>query len=195
MKYLDMSTHVDCRMEAPITAKQRGISLIVVMILLVVIGLTSAAAIRSATSNERVTNNLRMQNLAQQYAEAALRFCEAQLSLNDAARVPTLQAANIVDVAYDAPSGWAQTVTWVGTGGASASRTTVVASALSSADSSFVPTVLPQCVVERQALPDAATFAFVVTARGFSPDYSAVAATGETKSGSVVWLQSILAMN
>lgn len=174
---------------------QRGVSLIIVMILLVVIGLTSASAIRNATSNERVTNNIRMQNLAQQYAEAALRYCEGQLQLEDSTRVATLRSANIVNVTYAATPAWNQTVTWVGTGGASASRTSVPSTALSSTDSSFVPAVLPQCVAERQALPDGSSFAFVVTARGFSPDYGADGTTGVTQRGSVVWLQSILALN
>ena len=52
---------------------QTGVSLIIVLIMLVIIGLTSAAAMRNATSGEKVTNNIRLQNLAQQYAEAALR--------------------------------------------------------------------------------------------------------------------------
>jgi hypothetical protein len=35
----------------------------------------------------------------------------------------------------------------------------------------------------------------VVTARGFSPGYTADATSGVTTAGSVVWLQSMLALN
>lgn len=182
----------------PLRADQRGISLIIVLIMVVVIGLTSAAAIRNATSDERVTNNIRMQNLAQQYADAALRYCEAELAKADASRVVTLQEINLVPTAFDATqanAAWRMAVTWLGVGGASASRTTLPELQIKSSNSSFKPTTLPQCVVEKQALEDATKIAYVVTARGFSPDYTADAETGVTVSGSVVWLQSTLVLN
>jgi Tfp pilus assembly protein PilX len=65
---------------------QRGVTLIIALIMVIIIGLTSAAAMRGATSSEKVVNNIRMQNLAQQYAEAALRYCESQLLLADGSR-------------------------------------------------------------------------------------------------------------
>lgn len=185
-----------------VSRDQSGVSLIIVMIMVVIIGLTSAAAIRSATSGEKLTNNIRMQNLAQQYAEAGLRYCEAQLSLANAdpARVATLKDAQIPVTAYvvgqptfqTAPH-WENVLTWTGVGGASATRTNVPQANLKSVDSSITPSTLPQCAVERQGLPPAgATNALVITARGFSPDYTADAITGVTKTGSVVWLQSVL---
>ena len=67
------------------TTGQRGVSLLIVLIMLVIIGLTSAASLRSASSNERISNNFRMHALAEQYAEAALRYCETQLTLADGA--------------------------------------------------------------------------------------------------------------
>ena len=172
-------------------------SLIIVLIMVVVIGLTSAAAIRNATSGEKLTDNIRLQNLAQQYAEAALRFCEAELSKADSARVATLAEANIIETAAgaaDAATGWGQSATWLGTGGAAASLTTVPEAAISSTDSAFRPTTRPQCVVERQLMADA-NVAYVITARGFSPGYTADSATGRTLSGSVVWLQSMVSLN
>lgn len=176
--------------------RQGGISLIIVLIMLVVIGLTSAAAIRNATSGERATNNMRMQNLAQQYADAALRYCEAQIAKDDAdaTRVATLKEANIVETAFGAAGQWNMGVTWTGVGGASASLTTVPEVQIKSADSSFRPTTLPQCVVEKQVLEDGQR-AYVITGRGFSPDYTANAGTGATTGGSVVWLQSTLVLN
>jgi type IV pilus assembly protein PilX len=179
---------------APCRGRQGGISLIIVLIMLVIIGLTSAAAIRNATSDERVTNNVRMQNLAQQYADAALRYCEAELSKADADRVTTLQEANLVQTAYQAAPAWDRSDTWIGAGGASGSRTTVPELQIKSSGSSFRPTTLPQCVAEKQVLEDA-KLAYVVTARGFSPDYTADAGTGATTGGSVVWLQSTLVLN
>jgi len=171
--------------------------MVIVLIMLVIIGLASAAAIRNATSGEKVTNNIRQQNLAQQYAEAALRYCEAELAKDDgvAATVgrmgTTLTEANIITVAVGETPGWQQAVTWTGVGGASASLTTLPESRISSSDSAFKPTTLPQCVAEKQTLADG-NFAYVITARGFSPDYTADAITKQTTNGSVVWLQSTI---
>lgn len=180
---------------APCGRRQSGISLIIVMIMVAIVGLTSAAAIRNATSGERATNNIRMQNLAQQYAEAALRYCESEVSKADADRVATLRDANIVQTAFQViPAAWAQSVTWTGaagSGGASSSRTVVPQTQIKSVNSSVTPTTLPQCVAERQVMSDG-NIAVVLTARGFSPGYTADAVSGLTTGGSVVWLQSIL---
>ena len=174
-----------------------GVSLIIVLVMLVVIGLTSAAAIRNATSGEQATNNIRLQNLAQQYADAALRYCEAELAKADVDRVASLSEANLSDTpagTADAATGWGQAASWTGAGGIAASRTVVPESRVKSQDSAFRPARLPECVVERQVLADG-NRAYVVTARGFSPGYVADAVTGATTAGSVVWLQSIVLLN
>jgi Tfp pilus assembly protein PilX len=176
---------------------QIGVSLIIVLIMLVIIGLTSAAAIRNATSGEKVTNNIRLQNLAQQYAEAALRYCETEMQKDPSVlpaaggRVGTLVTANIITVPVGGPTGWEQPVTWIGAGGASASLTVLPETQIKSVDSAFKPSRLPECVVEKQTLADG-NFSYVITARGFSTDYASDAATGKTTNGSVVWLQSTI---
>ncbi len=170
--------------------RSRGVSLIITMIMVVIIGLTAAAAMRGTASSERVTNNMRMQNLAQQYAEAALRYCEAQIALADAARVNSLKEANIT-LSATATADWQKTATWVG---GAARTTSVPSSQVKSADSSITPPKMPQCFAERLRLSDN-SLVVAITARGFSPDYVANPTTGETTQGSVVWLQSILALN
>jgi type IV pilus assembly protein PilX len=170
---------------------QSGVSLIIVLIMLVIIGLTSAAAIRNATSGEKVTNNIRLQNLAQQYAEAALRYCETELTKDTALRVTSLAEANLITVAVGGDTGWGNSATWIGGGGASASLTVLPESTIKSGDSAFKPVRLPECVAEIQTMADA-KFAYVVTARGFSPDFKADTTTGKTTNGSVVWLQSTI---
>lgn len=172
-------------------------SLIVVMIMLVIIGLTSAAAIRGASSSEQATNNIRMQNLAQQYAEAALKYCEAELAKSDEDRVASLQDARIV---LTSPANtkndlwaWNQAAVWSGRTGAGQSRTVVPEASIHSTDSSFKPSRAPECVVEKLTLADLST-PYAVTARGFSLDYAADA-SGRTTAGSVVWMQSIVFVN
>lgn len=195
MKINNSSSHLFHR------GSQKGISLIIVLILLVVIGLTSAAAIRNATSGERATNNVRLQNLAQQYAEGALRYCEDQLRQADINAVPpgpriaSLAEVNIPTTAVGGVPAWSNAATWSGgPGGASATMTILQAAQVSSADSAIVPTTLPRCVVEKQSLADGNT-SYVITARGFSPGYAPVNAQSATTSGSVVWLQSTILLN
>ena len=179
---------------------QCGVSLLIVLIMLVIIGLTSAASLRSASSNERISNNFRMHALAEQYAEAALRYCETQLTLADGARVDSLKEAWLRAFTGAAYPAWANPLTWTGAGGASASLTRVPESVVTSADSAFKPAQLPQCVVERLSIPltqngvpTGAADAYVVTARGFSTDYSA-SPQGVSLTGSVVWLQSLVSV-
>lgn len=172
---------------------ENGSSLIITLIMLVIIGLTAAASMRGAISSEKVVNNLRVEALAQQYAETALRFCESQLSLPSASRVSTLQDSQLTPTVAISAAQWQVSTTWTTT--PSAVLTTINAAQFvdvnSTIQSANVPA--PQCFVERVSLLGGST-SFVVTARGFSPDYTANS-DGTTKSGAVVWLQSLIALN
>ncbi|UNK43435.1 PilX N-terminal domain-containing pilus assembly protein [Luteimonas sp. S4-F44] len=81
-------------------ASERGISLIVVMVLLVITALLGIAILRSATLQERMSANTRDRGLAFEAAEAALRY--AQQNVLDAApdtETPNLTWASIVPTA------------------------------------------------------------------------------------------------
>jgi Tfp pilus assembly protein PilX len=173
----------------------RGISLLVVLIMLIIIGIASATAMRSATSEQRATNNIRMEAVAQQYAEAALRYCEGEMQKVDASRTVNLRAANIPTQAFGATGAWESAASWTGTG--ATSRVILTAAQISDANTAAAPTYPPECMVEMQTLSstDATRTVAVVTARGFSPDYTRDSATGKTKSGAAVWLQSIINAN
>ena len=169
----------------------RGISLIIVLIMMIIIGITAATAMRSATSEQRATNNMRVEATALQFAEAALRYCENQMKKDSADRVSTLRTAAIGASTTFGPttSGWEDPLTWTSTTGRkSSTRTVVPDSVVKEASSNTVlPNKKPECVVENMT-----GYGVVVTARGFSPDYDAAdSSTGYTTSGAVVWLQSI----
>lgn len=184
---------------------ESGISLIIVLILVVVIGITASSAMRSATNGQRVTNNVRMDNMAQQYAEAALRFCEAQMAIpaTNVAPQPVrdgrLLNPPVIDINAGVVPAWQNTVSWRGAAAApmvpphaAATRIALTAGQISSASSTYSPTTLPECIVEIQTIGGGAPFnVTVVTARGFSTDYAADA-NGVTTNGAVVWLQTIL---
>lgn len=81
-------------------ASERGISLIVVMVLLVITALLGIAILRSATLQERMSANTRDRGLAFEAAEAALRY--AQQNVLDAApdaAAPNLTWASVVPTA------------------------------------------------------------------------------------------------
>jgi len=154
-------------------ARARGFSLIVAMLMLAVIGLASAAVMRNAVSGDQVANNNRLQTQASQYAQLALRFCQAQLALPPESRVARLLPAAT-------PPAWTVQHNW---GGASGDP----AHTLSAAEigASVQPRVAPQCLAEATSLAGT----YTVTARGFSSDFKADP-SGATRTGSAVWVQA-----
>jgi type II secretory pathway pseudopilin PulG len=166
----------------------RGISLIIVLVMMVVIGLTAATAMRTATSEQRATNNLRMEASAQEYAESALRICEAQMKLASTSRYAVFQsppATLVPPWRWNVASNW--TAVTAPPGRYDFSSTDNIYDA-----NNNPPTTYPQCLVELQTVSAATPFTItVITARGFSLDYARDGA-GETTQGAVVWLQSIV---
>jgi len=147
------------------------------MLMLVIIGLTSAAVMRNATSADRAINNNRLRTQANQYAQIALRFCERQLTLGGARVIN-------VPVAPPEPPAWTVKANWFDPS-PSALRYTLAPSNFSGGVRPVVP---PQCMAEPMsaALPHV----FTVTARGFSDDFTQDDRSQATLTGSVVWLQS-----
>ena len=161
------------RERASPVAGARGFSLIIAMLMLAVIGLASAAIMRNATSGDQVANNNRLQTQANQYAQLALRFCEAQMALAPGDRAVTLLPSASTP-AWTVHGNW----TKPGAGGAHTLAPAEIGGAV-------LPRVAPQCMVEATALANV----YTVTARGFSADYQADKSSGATRSGSTVWLQ------
>lgn len=144
---------------------QQGVSLVLVLVMLVVLGLGAASTMQSAISTERLHTNSQQASQASQQAETALRFCEAELLKSDAEREASLQEQNISTTAYQKTPAWTQAATW----------------------QAAIKTTSAECVVERQVLADDKQV-YVVTARGFGPNSLAGG------KGSVVWVQSTLVL-
>ena len=153
---------------------QRGVSLIIAMVMLVVIGFVSVAIMRNATSSDQVAMSNRLQTQASLYAQAALQFCEAQILLSAGTSPVKIQI-------HPDPQAWTVKDNWLKTqGGVYQLKTTDLPSA-------NTPAHLPQCVIETDSVNKSL---YIVTARGFSNDFDFDATSGATKAGSVVWLQS-----
>ena len=176
---------------------ERGVVLVLALLMLVVISLLAVTTLRNAGSAESVTGNLRVTELATQAAEIALRHCEASVlaSLTDAAGGESTYPTTFDD-AYIAPSGappnWQNKALWEG----DAAAVFVLPLALLNQPGMTRTTYkrAPECMVERlPAVPGeggAATF-FVITARGFGPEVAALAGKARLRPlGSEIWLQS-----
>ena len=163
----------------PARAAQSGVTLIIALIMLVIIGLASVSLMRSSLNTDLVANNGRSQELATQAAQIALRYCETQLQE---------KPAGIVIQPAASPHVWE---TWSNWSGGTKVSIDLPSAMMQSANSSFIPAYLPQCLAEWAT--SGSTNQLIVTARGFSPDYAE--SSGRTTAGSVVWLQSFLLVN
>ncbi len=167
--------------------RERGIALAIALILLAVIGISSVTAMRSGMFGTMVAGNLQQGQLALQAAEAALRFCERQAMVLPAG-VP-VQPVPLTNT--DQPTAWTTPANWLPAAGMAATLPNAV---VDSAAAGVQYNVLPQCMVERMELRSVRGAldeeAFLVTARGFSPNFRRDAQGAI--NGSEVWLQSTI---
>lgn len=178
------------------TLRQRGIVLIMALILLIMISLIATVAIRRATTGEQVSKGLRTQTVAFQAAETALRFCEDQILKNTkvTSGTRTLEPADYPEDRRSSPSLWKTRANWELSTGKAVAIDTAVVNSTDAAARTLKDAVLPRCMVERLWLPSedgAEVEAFLITAVGYSPDYR-TNAKGTPDSGSEVWLQSTI---
>lgn len=146
--------------------------MIIALIMLAIIAMMGASVVRSSMNTELVANNTRLQTFAAKAADFALRDCER--------RVLAPAGALLIPQAFVDGAQWNNIDNW--------SAGNDVDSAT---DGKAAMSTKPQCMAE---YGDAANTFVVVTARGFSPDYSADA-NGRTQTGSVVWVQSFLSLD
>lgn len=154
-----------------------------VLMLLTGLALASAALMRLSAGTEQVATGFRMQALALQAAEAALRHCEAQVLLPDAQR-PAAWAEAALPLTTPAAPAWTSRTAWLP--GALPGPPQALWLPPGADSPPWSP---PVCLVERQSLDGGQLH--VVTARGFSPDWRGDASAA-TLWGSSVWLQSIV---
>ena len=180
--------------------KERGVVLVIALIMLVIISLLAVNSMRNATSTESVLGSVRTSQLASQAAEIALSHCE--YSVNDVVNsaglyTTTFTSANILPTST-IPN-WQSTTIWDTT-----STVAIYILPIASVNLSgmTMTTYLrpPECMVERLPVMLSAgvistSNSFVVTARGFGPEIPAANAGRSRPTGSVVWLQSTIQLN
>ncbi|MBT2304582.1 hypothetical protein J7E70_29605 [Variovorax paradoxus] len=173
---------------------ERGIVLVLALVLLVLISLVAVVAIRRATSGEQVSKALKTHTVAFHAAETALRFCEDQVLKNS----KVVSGKDVLDPPLypmdgSAPALWSSRANWDLAAGKAVAIDTTLANSKDSAARQLPKTALPRCMVEQLRLPSdegAEVDAFLVTAVGFSADYHQTTSTSPPDAGGEVWLQS-----
>lgn len=176
--------------------RQRGVVLIIALVMLVVISLLATSSIRNTVSSEAVSGNVRTTQLANQAAEIALRYCEeavianvkssAPLPANDDGDLLTILSPVTPPRAVD-PTNWDKVSTDV---------FPIPEDRVNLATSETFRR-LPECMVERVEVVNATssglttTSTYLITARGFGPEVPNDPARGRP-DGSEVWLQSTI---
>ena len=169
--------------------QSRGVVLAVSLILLAVIAITAAAAIKSVMSSDQIGANIRSSNLAYQAAEAALRWCESQVIVNSGLVIIQPEAE------VDAAPVWRTVNNWTNNNVSVAVPLTVLTNTASNTNRY---TTQPRCIAEDVSLPPPGSSTIPearivrITARGFSPDYSRD--NNGVGTGGEVWLQSTLSI-
>jgi type IV pilus assembly protein PilX len=175
---------------------QRGVVLIVAMILLIVISMLAVSSMRNSASTEALAGNLRTTELATQAADIALRHCESSVieimtvakGASSTGYATEITAGDILPAVE--PPNWKNLTNWDG----------------AAAVSHLIPTTLvgntvtykrpPECMIEilpvilANGTTPSSTASFVITARGFGPEVAAADGSRSRPAGSEVWLQS-----
>lgn len=176
--------------------KQQGVVLLVALIMMAVIAVSSSIALKGALSQDMVAANQRSRSVASQAAEAALRYCEASVTAQNmtATQVGIKRAPA---VAAEEKPYWARSDTWTGGDG---SIYVVKLPEAFQFDGNLANAAYnrpPECLIQQVSLgampardpKTAPPEAYIITARGFSPDY-AESGNSTPIAGAVVWLQS-----
>ncbi len=164
-----------------------GFSLVIVLLLLAAVALGSVHALKLSSGSARAAGGFRMQALAWQAAEAALRYCEAQLMLLDAQRPAALREAAMPVTQPSSPA-WALASRWQGDAVLSPPTEW-----WRPEDAAVGNWPSPQCLAERQPWGDLQVY--TVTARGWPPGPRLSPGLGVPGTGTVVWLQSVLLLD
>lgn len=165
--------------------RHRGFVLPTALIFLIIMTLVGITAIRRATSEEKISGNIRAQNLAFQAAEAALRFCQKDLeNTGPNGRLPldtgvAVTVSSIPILPYVAPTTGSLPETWKDKANWTAANSFTLP-----ANTVINVAAQPQCMIEE--------WTFVVSGGGVKKAYLITARGVGAVDTSVVWLQATI---
>jgi Tfp pilus assembly protein PilX len=183
-------------------SSERGVILVISLIILVIVGLLTMATMRNTASTEKVSGAIRTTEMATEAAEIALRYCEESVvavvrlsSGRTTTFVTAFSGSQILPA--DQMSRMESTLVW------DSNAPEVFVLPLSLVNQSNLRETYkraPECMVASLPVllsgttPDAAT-AFVITARGFGPEVSPVNSARSRPDGTEIWLQSHITLD
>jgi type IV pilus assembly protein PilX len=175
--------------------RQKGVVLIIALIMLVVISMLAVFSVRNATSNEAVSGNVRTTQLATQAAEFALRYCENDLVQTTPTLTVTFSTTDFPHALHKDNSG--NLNYWDTSTSLPAGFNAVVVVPTTSIGGTTTFKRPPECMIEPMQVLNSSgvpthTSTFLITARGFGPEVSEAGSTRDRPSGSEVWLQSTI---
>ena len=167
---------------------ERGIVLLLVLIILVVLSGAAIWAAKASISGEQVANNIRISATVTELAELALRYCEDGVIQNNntLVRLPFPMGTTSGEL----PSAWQTLSNWTVT----PSNINVMPNAQLQDALGRSPAKAPICMIEEMRLAPIdmqRLQGFLITARGFSQDY-VEAANGAITSGTDAWVQTMI---
>lgn len=180
-------------------ASQQGFVMLTALVFLLMLTVLAITAVRRATQDERIANNIRGQNIAFQAAETALRYCQKDFELtSNGSQLPvgTAQTVHGIPVNlytggppdFAAPTLWQNKANWDASGYRLPAGTVPNVSAQ------------PQCIIEEWKIPDLQSGGFSSGNSGNAGSDNAanLAAYMFTARGqgltpnTVVWLQAVI---
>ncbi|WP_051236181.1 pilus assembly PilX family protein [Ottowia thiooxydans] len=182
---------------------EKGVVLVITLILIVVLSLLGTFAIRNANQTERVVNGVRTSQVAQEAAETALRFCEQIVHFSDAGKDYTeygttnlkekVILTNITSE-QDTNAEWRTASNWIGNNVIDVPDAYVNKYKNASVDPDASPlAIAPKCLIQRiRSSSTPPLVGYLITARGFANNANYDTSTGKTTNGAEAWMQSIL---
>lgn len=181
---------------------QRGVVLIITLILVVILSLLGTFAIRNATQTERSINGIRSAEVAREAAETALRFCE-QVAIFDGDGKDYTEygqtglRAKIIGTTIasesDGQAAWRTEANWV-----DGSNVITVPAAYYKKDiagntEAAQLQIAPRCLIQKiETTSTPKLTGYLITGRGFANNANFTSSTGKTNRGAESWMQSVL---
>ncbi|WP_257884915.1 PilX N-terminal domain-containing pilus assembly protein [Variovorax sp. RO1] len=181
---------------------ERGVVLVVTLILLVILSLVGTFAIRNATQSERRINGIRSAEVAREAAETALRFCEQVAMFDGDGKDYTEYAstgmrariiATTIGSEFDKDAAWRESSSWVGNGVILVPKDYLSKKPTGTEVDAVQMEIQPRCLVQKIATTSTPQLTgYLITARGFANNARFEDATGKATQGAEAWLQSVL---
>ena len=181
---------------------QRGVVLIITLILVVILSLLGTFAIRNATQTERSINGIRSAEVAREAAETALRFCE-QVAIFDGDGKDYTEygqtglRAKIIGTTIasesDGQAAWRTEANWVDGSNVITVPTAYYKKDIAGNTEAAKLQIAPRCLIQKiETTSTPKLTGYLITGRGFANNANFTSSTGKTNRGAESWMQSVL---